>query len=410
MKELCNNEMLPFTTNNYKIEIVARLLGHLLSDGSCDKRNIVFSCGSRTDAEKVQQDIRLLGFEPSKIMVEKTQLKKDNKTVYYTTYRVTKGGALHALFVQSGTPTGKRTDKEFSIPQWIFSSSPSVKREFLAGFMGGDGPKPRVQKRSERKTGSKPKISPIVIHKSTKYKKNLQEFACDLKKLFEEFAVTTSKITIKHDYTRKDGTPMLKCRLSLGESQENLKKLLARIGYRYCKQKEENANYISEWLRLRENSINNRIQLKRQVRALYEQGKTPKAISTQLGINYRVVNGWLFEAYKYKNTRLSQHHLPSFENWLEYSRIGSSGAIWERIISKEPTELDDVRDFTTKESTHSLIANGFITHNCAIETPEGTSIGLRKNLALLCDISQEEVNSDKIAKQLEQYGLKVRNG
>jgi len=47
---------------------------------------------------------------------------------------------------------------------------------------------------------------------------------------------------------------------------------------------------------------------------------------------------------------------------------------------------------------------------CAIETPEGTSIGLRKNLALLCDISQEEVNSDKIAKQLEQYGLKARNG
>lgn len=47
---------------------------------------------------------------------------------------------------------------------------------------------------------------------------------------------------------------------------------------------------------------------------------------------------------------------------------------------------------------------------CAIETPEGTSIGLRKNLALLCDISQEEVNTDKIAKQLEQYGLKVRNG
>lgn len=42
---------------------------------------------------------------------------------------------------------------------------------------------------------------------------------------------------------------------------------------------------------------------------------------------------------------------------------------------------------------------------CAVETPEGTSIGLRKNLALMCNISQEEVQEDKIRKVLENAGL-----
>jgi len=42
---------------------------------------------------------------------------------------------------------------------------------------------------------------------------------------------------------------------------------------------------------------------------------------------------------------------------------------------------------------------------CAIETPEGTSIGLRKNLALLSKITQEETQEDKIKKQLEALGL-----
>ncbi|MBM3200150.1 DNA-directed RNA polymerase subunit B'' [Candidatus Woesearchaeota archaeon] len=42
---------------------------------------------------------------------------------------------------------------------------------------------------------------------------------------------------------------------------------------------------------------------------------------------------------------------------------------------------------------------------CAVETPEGTSIGLRKNLALLCNISQEEVQEEKIRKVLENAGL-----
>lgn len=43
---------------------------------------------------------------------------------------------------------------------------------------------------------------------------------------------------------------------------------------------------------------------------------------------------------------------------------------------------------------------------CPIETPEGTPIGLRKNLAMLCEITQDEVQEDKVKKQLESLGLK----
>jgi len=36
------------------------------------------------------------------------------------------------------------------------------------------------------------------------------------------------------------------------------------------------------------------------------------------------------------------------------------------------------------------IQNSHYGRICPIETPEGTNIGLRKNLALLCSVSQEE--------------------
>jgi len=42
---------------------------------------------------------------------------------------------------------------------------------------------------------------------------------------------------------------------------------------------------------------------------------------------------------------------------------------------------------------------------CPIETPEGTPIGLRKNLAMMSKISQEEISSDKIKKLLQEAGL-----
>ncbi len=42
---------------------------------------------------------------------------------------------------------------------------------------------------------------------------------------------------------------------------------------------------------------------------------------------------------------------------------------------------------------------------CPIETPEGTNIGLRKNLSLLCSVSQES-NEAEVIKALKGFGLK----
>ena len=42
---------------------------------------------------------------------------------------------------------------------------------------------------------------------------------------------------------------------------------------------------------------------------------------------------------------------------------------------------------------------------CPIETPEGTPIGLRKNLSFLCNVTQTEYPEEKIKKFLETSGL-----
>ena len=83
--------------------------------------------------------------------------------------------------------------------------------------------------------------------------------------------------------------------------------------------------------------------------------------------------------------------------------------VWEKVDKKIKVDVEDVRDITTMENTHTFIANGFVTHNCPIETPEGTPIGLRKNLAMLTKISEEEMTDDKIKKQLETCCLKGIN-
>jgi DNA-directed RNA polymerase II subunit RPB2 len=53
------------------------------------------------------------------------------------------------------------------------------------------------------------------------------------------------------------------------------------------------------------------------------------------------------------------------------------------ILSVKEIEPEFVYDFTTRSVNHSFVASSFITHNCGIETPEGQSVGVVKNLSYM---------------------------
>ncbi len=402
IKELKNKELLPFTINNYWAEIIARLQGHLFTDGHCGKYNLEFYCGSLKDAEEIAGDIKTLGFEPSKINKKISKGIFNGRKITTTTYRFTKGGALHALLVALETPIGRKTNLSYEIPKWIRIAELSVKREFLSSYMGGDGGKPRFIT-ADRKIG-KVKIEDLFFHKNINNKDNGLKFANELKDLFEILDVKIKKINLEEGYLRKDGSKTIKIKLIFNKDNENIKKLITKIGFRYCNSKSEIALFLGEWLRLHNKTIKDKIGLKRQIRDLYKSGKKPKEISQILNVGYRNVNSCLFER-KYEKTSIAKSNLPSFNDWLNDSRIKGTDLIWEKVVNLEEVNLDDVRDITTYENTHNFIANGFLTHNCPIETPEGTPIGLRKNLAMLTKISQEEMPDDKIKKMLEGTGL-----
>ncbi len=406
IKELKNRDLLPFTTNNYYAEIIARLQGHLMTDGHCSKHNLEFYCGSEEDANGVAKDIRSLGFEPSKIDKKVGKfISRDGRTTINITYRLTKGGALHSLLVLLGTPIGRKTETEFDIPQWLFKTELSVKREFLAAYLGGDGNKPRCIVDKTNKSG-KIQIDNLFFHKNEKLRRGAEQYAQELIKLFKELEVSVKRIRIEKAYTRKDGSKTIKVILMFNKSNKNYKNLLQKIGYRYCIRKNKEAMLIGEWLRLHEEKLNDKIKLKKRIRQLYHLGMAPKTISKKVDVSYRMINSWLYER-KYDKTSISRSGLLPYDQWLKkaINGLGNTPLVWQRVVSKQAIELDDVRDLTTKEDAHTIIANGFITHNCPVETPEGTNIGLRKNFAMLCRVSGHYENEKDIVKRSEQIGL-----
>jgi DNA-directed RNA polymerase beta subunit len=63
------------------------------------------------------------------------------------------------------------------------------------------------------------------------------------------------------------------------------------------------------------------------------------------------------------------------------------GKCLSQINSIENIDIEEVYDFTTISPNHSFCSNGFITHNCPSETPEGKSCGLVTNQAMTCIIT-----------------------
>ena len=67
--------------------------------------------------------------------------------------------------------------------------------------------------------------------------------------------------------------------------------------------------------------------------------------------------------------------------------ILENGCIAIPIHSIVEVEPELVYDFTTRSENHSFVASSFVVSNCPVETPEGQSIGVVKNLSIMTHIT-----------------------
>ena len=131
--------LFPLKSNSIYLPVLSRMFGFILTDGHTSKHSTYFGVyfGHEYSSELFEQDVKFLGFEP-----RKAKYVTNNGDRYGNTYNVNYNGSLAALFIALGMTCGKKTTQPSKeIPHWIMNGSDMVKREFLAGFQGGDGSK-----------------------------------------------------------------------------------------------------------------------------------------------------------------------------------------------------------------------------------------------------------------------------
>ncbi|MCD6301446.1 MAG: intein-containing RctB family protein [Staphylothermus sp.] len=351
--ELVKRGLLPLYTDNPKLPILLKLLGYFTGDGSFDGKKTWFY-GDEEGLKEIAEDIRKLGYTPSKIIMRKRKSSINGKVFIGKSYSLhVSAKSLRKLLEKLGAPSGNKTAIEFHVPEWIWKLPLWMKRLYLAAYFGAEMNKPQTI------NGYNFEQPFISINKDKKLALNAIEFLDEIRRLLEEFGIKVLGIDTE-DYGSK-----IRAKLRISAKPENLIKLWSTIGYIYAPKRQRLALAAVAWLKWKIKVVEEREEV--VVNAVEQHGKG-LSLSVIMKMNSsKWVNRRLIERGIYKG--IEEFHVPKnfpkFEEWSKESIDGD--IIWDKIEEVNIEEYNGlVYDITVNDPAHSFIADNIVVSNCGV--------------------------------------------
>lgn len=369
LRELRDKNLLPLRSDNSNLPTLARLTGALFSDGTLYKgrnnyREISFVVGREEDAKALQNDLTALGFTKLHMSKRASQGKIGKREFVEHCFRIKcLSTSLYLLLRALSVPSGSKFSQELHVPSWILRGPKVFKREFLAGLMGGDGPKVsiRLTNRPNKLPYNHLDINDYEFHKREDLAEQGVVFAREVSDLLAQFDVGVRKIFVEKDpVMKKDGSHSAIIHVRFKHDFATGHALAQRIGYAYARTKAGTASLAGEFLRellVRRKSWQ---ALSITAQTFYQKGMSIVDIAKKFQLSYDTVFGWI----KLGKRATVAYHLIKFPDWLREATAGlTDGFVWEKLMNVQPIYLPAVQKISVTQ-THNFIANGFLVHNC----------------------------------------------
>lgn len=374
IQELKKRSLLPLKTTNEKLPYLLKIMGFVLGDGSIQfikNKGIVWFYGEKKDLEKIREDVKKIGFTPSRVYSRErnheinTNYGKVKFSHNEESFKTT-SSAFAALLWAMGVPAGNKTRQDWNVPEWLLKCPKWQKRLFLASFFGAELTTPSPV------SGHGFNIAaPILsVSKKQQFTKSGKAFLKTLQKMLREFGVKSHILAEeKKNYTNKKGESSTRLRLQVSSKPENLIKFWSRIGYEYNTKKTFFANAAIQYLKLKQQVIKERETAMKKAGEM-KTTKRPTEIYKTLSskyVNKRFLERTLYD--KRKTPPRVPQVFPVFNEFVkEKTRgLGNTGQIWDKIENTKVIQHNDfVYDFNVADENHNFIANGFVVSNCGV--------------------------------------------
>ncbi len=374
----------------------ARLFGYLFGDGwLCVNESVGFS-GKKSlgDLSRIKEDLLLLGFKSSRIhsRITTSKIKPTSGKIALVkgiSNDICLSRKAFRFFLKLGAPVGEKVLQKVEVPRWILHGSHKVKAEFLAGLMGSDGQKISGCKNAR---GDFNAIR-LSFNKDKRLREGALVFTYQLKKMFDDFGITISRVLERTGNIRKDGVETIKIVLTIAKNVKNTIRFLEKIGYRYNCDKELQGLYWLEYLRAREFERKKRETIKKEALKLKRGGLGKTRVSRMLNIKEYEAREYLYFNYN----KGVPKNFDSFEEWIKKRQKGNF--IFEKVVDMQHIGKEDVYDITV-DDTHNFIANSILSHNCHEFLPkEGKTIATDALVQLLREGRQPGISLILVTQQ-----------
>ncbi|MBE0477657.1 intein-containing RctB family protein [Candidatus Aerophobetes bacterium] len=376
LKHLHQRGLLPLRYNSLQLPYLLKLMGYIFGDGCIhfvnqNKKGIIGFYGLPEDLEEIRKDIFALGFTCSKTY----NRERDHKiTTHYASYMFSTretccrviSSSLAVLLISLGTPYGRKAQKDYLVPEWIFSAPLWQKRLFLASFFGAELSSPKTLTRHGYNL-----YCPIVsLNKRESKEVSGRKFLSQIKDLLMEFGVKTHKITSREEKTTSEGKT-IRLRLIISGKDKDLIKLYTKVGFEYNQKRKFLANVAVQFLKEKKNVLSEREEVASRALELKNTVHLgAKAILKTINsphVNLRFIQRSMYGGRK--GIPRIGFNFPIFSKFLKKSTEGleTSGMVWDKIVEKKQIDFNDyVYDFTVKHPHHNFIANSFVVSNCGV--------------------------------------------
>ena len=341
-------------------EIKARLFGAMLGDGwisvpSTRKYGQAGMSGRLSDMEEFNQDLLRLGLPVSSHRnSRKTVGLASGRVIRGTTENIILRDVVTRMLLDLEYPVGRKTDIDYSLPDWLMSGSIGVKREFIAGFLGAEGstPDPRLKRSFYVARVAQFKIEELVD--------SGVRLMGQVRQLFSDLDVETTGPHIKKGNVRKSGKKTFRIDLTICNTSMNLFNY-SEIGFRYNKRKEIQNAVIGTYIQYALRKTSQYQVLKKKAMQLIEDGIPSREIWGNLGVSKAVFDGWVRKRRRGTRFMYPSSVVMTFDKWkqkvdgefitldVEESRFRSQEQCYNlEVLSKE----------------HNYIADNFVVSNC----------------------------------------------
>ncbi|PSG98851.1 MAG: RNA-splicing ligase RtcB [Nanohaloarchaea archaeon SW_7_43_1] len=358
VEALLERDLLPLKSNDEEFNILLKLIGFHTGDGTFNNSGETRFYADREDLKAIQEDIRELGFKPSKIYSrDRThQVRQEPFEVTEKSMKAT-SRAFQKLMIKLGTPKGKKTRKEFALPEYFDQLAKWQKALYLSTFFGAEMSKPKAQ---HDKNLYCPKISQ---NKSTIVKESGRKFLEGIKQALQELGIKTNRIEEFETHENKDGK-VTRLRLGVKNDSDNLINFFQKVGYRYNREKKKESIKAIQYLKTKEKAIQRREEIAKESVLLYENGTAPKEIKQRFDINNRFIERSIYNGRK--TSSRPPENFPDYEEYAKDLKVENDFTVKTSIKSIEPAGREKVYDIGVKHEAHNFQANQFIVSNCGV--------------------------------------------